>query len=283
MLLTPRVAVWPAPVLASGGKPLVLTRPGTAVRAGRRTQLAMPHVSGAENDFLSRRAVQVGLDGAGRAYVANLSERHELILRPWGRGAAADELLRHADGSASPQRFLGPGTHWLRNGRAWDEAEGRYGPGRGDDRVSWLFVEVSHADPTIRLAPAASDSLLEAATTFARPEGAREWRINDAQYRGLLIYFAEYLGLPPAVVPQIPTDTAAERLGARLGEWSRIDHLVVSASRRGFTGGRGELLPWLVAEGYVNPRDVLALAGVYGLRDLLHRSHRYRPPDASRP
>nr|NLI51624.1 hypothetical protein [Propionibacterium sp.] len=274
----PRVALASAPALALGRRPALLTRPGTAVRAGRHAQLPLPHISGAENEFLSRRAVLVGLDAAGRAFVANLSTRHELIVRPWGRGASADAHLRHGDGSSSPQRFLGAGAHWVRNGRAWDDEEGRYGPARGDDRTSWLFVEVSHADPTIRLAPQASDSLVEAGTTFASPEGQREWRITDAQYRGLLIYFAEFLGLPPAVVPQIPSDTAAERLGARLGEWSRIDHLIASAARRGFTGGRAELLPWLIAEGYLNPREVGEMAERYGLRSLLRRPARYRPP-----
>lgn len=278
MELTPRLRLWPAPTLALGRPPLVLAKPGTAVRAGRHAQLPLPHSSGVENAFLSRQAVQVGLDQAGRAYLANLSERHELILRPWGRGAAADEHVQRADG-ANPQRFLGPGAHWVRNGRAWDASEGRYGPARGDDRTSWLFVEVSHADPTIRLTPGASESLIGAATTYARAEDHPEWRINDAQHRGLLIYFADFLGLPPAVVPQIPSDTAAERLGARLGEWSRVDHLVASAARRGFRGGRGELLAWLIAEGYVNPRDVLALADVYGLAGLLRRPHRYRPPE----
>lgn len=277
-LRTPRVMLWAAPALALGRHPAVLTHPGTALRAGRRAQLTLPHVCGAENEFLSRRAVLVGLDGAGRAYVANLSTRHELVLRPWGRGAAADELLRPGDGSSSPQRFLGPGAYWVRNGRAWDDGEGRYGPARGDDRTSWLFVEVSHADPTIRLAPSASDSLIEAATTFASPEGQREWRLNDAQYRGLLIYFAEFVGMPPAAVPQIPSDTGAERLGARLGEWSRIDHIIASAARRGFPGGRAELLPWLIGEGYLTPREVGERADLYGLRALLRRPSRYRPP-----
>ena len=272
----PVVALWPAAVLARGRRPLLLREPGSRVTFGRSAAVALPHVSGEDNEYLSRRALQVGLDAHGRPYLANLSQRHELIVRPWGRGAASDEALRPASASAGPVRPLQPGAFWVRNGRAFDPEEGRYGQPRGDDRTSWLFVEVASGEATVRT-PELEPGVLSTGTTVVAAEAGREWRLTDAQQRGLLIYFASVLGVPPAVVPQIPSDSAAERLGARVGEWSRIDHLVASAARRGVLGGRAELLPWLIAEGHLAARDVLPLATHFNLRELLLSSARYRP------
>lgn len=273
----PIVALWPTAVLARERRPLLLREPGARLTAGRRAAVVLPHASGADNEFLSRRALQIGLDAHGRAYLANLSQRHELVVRPWGRGAASDESLRPASGSAGPARLLAPGAYWVRNGRAYDPEEGRYGQPRGDDRTSWLFVEVAAAEPSVRTPDLEPGMLAAATTTVAGEDVGREWRLTDAQWRGVLIYFAQFLALPPAVVPQIPSDTAAERLGGRTGDWSRIDHLIASAARRGFVGGRAELLPWLIAEGHLAVRDVLPLARSYGLKDLLLPAWRYRP------
>ncbi len=270
---TPHIAVWPGRTFATGGRPLRVDMPGGRLVFGRTAALAMPHASGRSNEFLSRRAVQVGLDRRGRPYVANLSARHEVVVRPWGRGASSDESLGAAVDASGPVRYLTSGWHWVRNGRPWDSAGRRYGTLRGDDRSSWLLLEVVDAAPAVSV-PA---DTWTGTATFGQTGRPREWQLNDPQYRAVLVYFATYLGWPPAIAPEIPSDTTAERLAQGVGEVSRIDHLVDSASRRGFPGNRTDLLSWLIAEGHVNPREVALRASAYGLTHLLLPAYPYRP------
>ena len=208
---TPHMAVWPGRTFATGGRPLRVDMPGGRLVFGRTAALAMPHASGRSNEFLSRRAVQVGLDRRGRPYVANLSARHEVVVRPWGRGASSDESLGAAVDASGPVRYLTSGWHWVRNGRPWDSAGRRYGTLRGDDRSSWLLLEVVDAAPAVSV-PA---DTWTGTATFGQTGRPREWQLNDPQYRAVLVYFATYLGWPPAIAPEIPSDTTAERLALR--------------------------------------------------------------------
>lgn len=273
-----RVRVSPASEYRQGRPPTVLTVPRTRVVLGRRAQIRLPHVDGHENVFLSREAFVVGIDAGGRAYVENRSRVHELIVRRWGSGAFGDEPIARRGGGSLPM-ILGGGAHWIRNGRTWDPDEGRYGPARGDDRSSWALIEVGYEGDPADDEPADSASPAEA--TFVRSEPAPEWDLQDSQLRAVLIYFSQFLSCPPTVSPRVATDALAERQAPPSLEWSRLDHLLASATRRGFTGSRPELLGWLVAEGHVRPASVLRLALAYGTLPLLTPRYRYRPPDGA--
>lgn len=274
-----RIAITPAWPSRPRGPRVVLDRPDSAAVAGRSAQICQPHISGQENIYLSREALRIGIDGSGRAYVDNLSRRHEVIIRPWGRGSGADDHVEHGR-QAAPRRYLPRGAYWARNGRTWDPMDDRYGATRGNDRTSWVLIDVSYRDPLERIghsgAPTGSNSGRGA--TYGLPDTFDDWRIQDQQYKGILVYCSQFLSWPPAVDPHIPTDSAVARLKIGPGDWSRIDHLVVSASHRGFSGSRNELLPWFINEGYLSFRQVHGLAVQFGLLDLLTPVYRYRPP-----
>lgn len=249
---------------------------------GRAAQICLPHISGHENIYLSREALRIGINESGHAYVDNLSGRHEAIIRPWGRGSGADDHVEHR-GQAAPRRYLPRGVYWARNGRTWDPQSGRYGVARGNDRTSWVLIEVSYRDPLERIVQSGmrTGANSSRAATYGLPDILGDWRIQDQQYKGMLVYCSQFLSWPPAVDPQIPTDSAVARLEMGPGDWSRIDHLVVSASHRGFSGSRNELLPWFINEGYLSFRQVHGLAVQFGLLDLLSPAYRYRPPKRS--
>lgn len=276
-----KITITPARKRGDVGGRTELTRNGQSVNLGREATIELPHVSGHPNGFLSREAIQLELDEAGRALLRNISQSHEIICRPWGRGSTADDHIEHRRGDSISQRDLPRGVYWLRNGRPWDPGEFRYGSARGDGRSSWVLVEVNYRNPLARFTrphdrQVEPDDYCEG-RTYGAHETPRSWEINDKQYRGILIYFAQYLSWPPAVEPKIPADSTAERFGLGSGEWSRIDHLVASASRRGFTGTRVELLAWLISQGYLKFSQIEQLAATYGLRTLLRPSYRYSP------
>ena len=277
-----KVAITPAWPSRLRGRRIVLDQPDSGAVVGRSAQICLPHISGHENIYLSREAMRIGIDGSGRAYVDNLSRRHEAIIRPWGRGSGADDHVEHRR-QAAPRRYLPRGVYWARNGRTWDPMDDRYGSARGNDRTSWVLIDVSFRDPLERIVhtgtPTGSNS--GRAATYGLPDTPGDWRIQDQQYKGILVYCAQFLSWPPAVDPQIPTDSAVARLEIGQGDWSRIDHLVVSASHRGFSGSRNELLPWLINEGFLSFRQVHGLATQFGLLDLLSPVYRYRPPKGS--
>lgn len=145
-----------SPVCRSGAsiRPVVIDRPNDHVSAGRSAQLRLPHVSGADNEFLSGRAVGVGLDQVGRAYLVNLSQSHELVIRPWGLGTPAEIAVppRQGDSPMRPQ-YLERGSFWVRNGRHWDPRYARFGTPLGDDRTSWVLVQVDVHDLLAALVP----------------------------------------------------------------------------------------------------------------------------------
>lgn len=238
----------------------------------------MPHISGVENAFLIARAVVVGIDQSGRAYVVNVSGSHEVVVRPWGAGPSGDVALPPAvSGSPLQPSYVEPGSYWIRNGRHWDARRACFGPSMGDDRTSWVLLQVEQQDPLGRgfRAPTADRPAVDGSTVMVLGD-AESWTLSEAQIRSASLYFGEFLSWPPRVAPRILTEPAAERAGLEGG--SRLDHLVQSARRRGFNGDRNDLLAWLVSNKYLTLAQVAFVAREPVLATMLFPTGEYRPP-----
>lgn len=260
--------------------PVLLDSPGVRITAGRAGRLRLPHVSGTDNEFLSGCATAVGLDQTGRAYLVNLSQSHELVVRPWGLGTSAEASIPPRQGAAPLQpRFLERGAYWVRNGRHWDAHHARFGTPLGDDRSSWALIQVEVHDPLATLLPpiaAAEDTARKGATVQVLVAPA-EWDLSEFQIRSVLVFYSEFLSWPPRVAPRLLTEPAAERAVQGTGGLSRLDHLVSSAKRRGFTGDRTDLLAWLVAFHHITPAMVGHATRDPALAGLLFPVMAYRP------
>lgn len=274
-----RVVVSPGCRRVAPLRPLTIGDPGGRVIAGRQAQLRLPHVSGAENEFLSGRALGVGLDQAGLPYLVNLSASHELIVRPWGLGTAAEwSVPPRGDEAELQPRYLGRGSFWVRNGRHWDARYARFGTPLGDDRTSWALIQVDDHDPLARLLlPRASEDAACDGSTIQVLDAPEEWDLTESQIRSALVYYSEFLAWPPRVTPHVLTEPEAESASQGLGGMSRLDHMVRSAKLRGFPGDRTDLLTWLVSNKLVTPAIIGPSTRDAALGELLFPVHGYRP------
>lgn len=185
---------------------------------------------------------------------------------------------RQGDESLQP-RYLERGAYWVRNGRHWDPRHARFGTPLGDDRSSWALIQVDIHDPLARLlpSPTGEDRARDGGTVqvLVAPE---EWDLSESQIRSVLVFYSEFLAWPPRVAPRLLTETAAERAVQGAGGLSRLDHLVASAKRRGFTGDRTDLLAWLVSIHHITPAIVGHATRDPAIADLLSPVCGYRPP-----